>query len=227
MIKTCMSVNGEDTSNLTTGSMLTWANAAINDDDKVSLTLSDMESCTKSGGSFKQTTTNGETTYKCECGSGLTRSADGKTCGYKIIGGVFTDNQTKFVTNVVGADIQLPPLSSWNLADDYKAHNCYYVYQSSGDDIKKAKNNKIPVDSTIQFIHMNCSDTSSCSLENIAAISTKTTCSTTGVTYNGVGAGDNMVYIMEYKITGSSPQQCCEAVGGNINQGTLCSCTKF
>ena len=79
MIKTCMSVNGEDTSNLTTESMLTWANAAINDDDKVSLMLSDMELCTKSGGSFKATTANDETTYTCDCGS-LTLSEDGKTC---------------------------------------------------------------------------------------------------------------------------------------------------
>lgn len=129
MIKTCMSVNGEDTSNLTTGSMLAWANAAINDDDKVSLTLSDMESCTKSGGSFKQTTDNGETTYTCECGSGLTPSADGKTCGYKITGGSYvTNNQTMFVPNVVGADIQLPALTSWKLKNGYAANNCYYVY---------------------------------------------------------------------------------------------------
>ena len=131
MIKTCMSVNGEDTSNLTTGSMLTWANAAINDDDKVSLTLSDMTSCTNSGGSFKKTTTGGVTTYTCDCGenTGLTQSDDKKTCGYKITGGSYvTNNQTMFVPNVAGASVQLPALTSWKLKNGYAANNCYYVY---------------------------------------------------------------------------------------------------
>ena len=95
VIKTCMSVNGEETSNLETDDMLKWVVDAIDADDSASLTLSDMTSCVNSGGSFS--VVSGVNTCTCDSSKNLSLSSDKKSCVSTNPGQSGVDEQEKCI----------------------------------------------------------------------------------------------------------------------------------